>query len=40
MWYLYEYWDSNGWWKFIDISIYKILEDRSVAASQTKNVHM
>ena len=38
--YLYEYWDSNGWCKFIDTSIYKITEDHSVAASQTKNDHI
>ena len=37
MWYLYEYWDSNGWWKFIGKSIYKIIEDHSVTSSQTKN---
>ena len=35
--YLYEYWDSNDWCKFINISIYKISEDLSAAASQTKN---
>ena len=26
MWYLYEYWDSNGWYKFMDIGIYKITD--------------
>ena len=24
IWYLHDYWDSNDWCKFIDISIYKI----------------
>ena len=38
--YLYEYQDSNGQCKFIDISISKITEDHSVAASQTKNAHI
>ena len=35
--YLYEYLDSNVWCKFIDLSIYKIAEDHSVAVSQTKS---
>ena len=38
--YLYEYWDSNGWWMFINISNYKITEENWVAASQTKNDYM
>ena len=37
MQYLYEYWDPNDRCRFIDISIYNITEDHSVAASQTKN---
>ena len=35
--YLYEYWDPNGSCKFIDISIYKITENHSIAVSQAKN---
>ena len=27
MQYLYKYWDSIGWWKFMDIIIYKIAEN-------------
>ena len=38
--YLYECWDSNGWCKFIDVSIYKTTEGDSVAVSQTKNGHI
>ena len=38
--YLYEYGDSNAWCKFIDINVYKITEDHSVAANQTKNDHI
>ena len=39
MWYLYEYWDSNGWCKLMGINIYKIREDDSIAVNQTKNEH-
>ena len=35
-----KYTDSNGLCKFIVISIYKITEDHSVVASQTKNYHI
>ena len=37
MWYLYEYCDSIGWCKFMDMSIYKIIEHHPVAVSQKKN---
>ena len=40
MWYLYKYWDSIGWCKFMDVSIYKITEEHSVAVTQTKNDHI
>ena len=28
---LYEYWDSNGWCKFVDLSIYKITQNHAAA---------
>ena len=33
--YLYE--DSNGWYKFIDVSVYKVTDDHSVAVNLGKN---
>ena len=35
--YLYEYWESNDWCKFIDVNIYKITEDHPVAVNHLKN---
>ena len=40
MWYLYKYWDTIGLCKSMDISIYKITEDHSAAANETKNQHI
>ena len=40
VWYLHKYWDSIGWCKFMDISIYKIIEYHSVAVSKSKNEHI
>ena len=37
---LYKCWDSNSWYKFIDIRIYKSTEDHAVAVIQTKNDHI
>ena len=38
--YLYEYWESNGSCKFIDINTYEIAEDCSAAVSETNNDHI
>ena len=38
--YFYKDWDSIGWCKFMDTSIYKIAEDHLVDVSQTKIEHI